>query len=281
MAIKILCDSAADFDIEEINALGLLYVPIPVLFGDEMVADGINITKDQFYDRLASDPVFPTTSQPAPGAFVDHFNQAKKDGDEIIAILIPSGLSGTYQNALLAKNISGYDKIHIIDSQNIAACLRILIEKAVQMRDAGADAASIVDAIEELKPRIHVHAALDTLDNLCRGGRLTRAQAGIGELVNIKPVVTLDSEGHVAMVSKALGKCKACGALIKIFAAQELDPDYPVYYIYSHTTDNVDLFKSKMNASGYRTDGAGTYNLGPTIGTHIGPGAFGVCYVTK
>ncbi len=281
MSVKILCDSAADFTAKEIEEMGLLYVPIPVLFGDDSYAVGVNITHDEFYDKLAASPVFPTTSQPAPADFIDHFARAKDDGDEIVAILIPAGLSGTYQNANLAKNIVGYDGIHIIDGQNIVAALRIVIEKACKMRDDGASALEIVNTVSELKSRTHVYAALDTLENLYRGGRLTKAAAGIGELANIKPVVTLNEDGHVAIVQKALGKCKACGSLVKLLASQNLDSDYPVYYIYSKDTQNVDLLKTKMNNAGINTDGCGTFNLGPTIGTHIGPGAFGICFVAK
>ena len=202
MAVKLLCDSSADFDIEEIKALDLLYVPIPVMFGDETFIEGENITKDEFYKKLTNNPNFPTTSQPSPAMFLDHFKEAKKNGDEIVAILIPEALSGTLQNANMAKNMSEYDNIHIVDGFNIAAALRILIEHAVKLRDAGKSALEIYEALNELRNRTKVYAALDTLENLYRGGRLSKAAAGIGELANLKPVVTLDENGAVAVCSK-------------------------------------------------------------------------------
>lgn len=147
MSVKILCDSSADFSIEEIKAMDLLYVPIPVLFNEETYVEGTNITKDEFYEMLETNPVFPTTSQPSPADFLNYFEKAKEDGDEIVAILIPEALSGTLQNANLAKNMSGYDKIHIVDCYNIAAALRIMIETAVKLRDEGKAAAQIIEAL--------------------------------------------------------------------------------------------------------------------------------------
>ena len=231
MAVKILCDSSADFNIEEIRALDLLYVPIPVMFGDETYIEGENITKDEFYKKLTSDPNFPTTSQPSPAMFLDCFKEAKKNNDEIVAILIPEALSGTLQNANMAKNMTEYDNIHIVDGLNIAAALRILVEHAVKLRDEGKSALEIYEELNELRTRTKVYAALDTLENLYRGGRLSKAAAGIGELANLKPVVTLDENGAVAVCSKAIGKNKAIGNIIKHLETLTLDKNFPIYFL--------------------------------------------------
>lgn len=279
MAVKILCDSSADFDIEEIKALDLLYVPIPVMFGDETFIEGENITKDEFYKKLTNNPNFPTTSQPSPAMFLDYFKEAKKNGDEIVAILIPEALSGTLQNANMAKNMSEYDNIHIVDGFNIAAALRILIEHAVKLRDAGKSALEIYEALNELRNRTKVYAALDTLENLYRGGRLSKAAAGIGELANLKPVVTLDENGAVAVCSKAIGKNKAIGNIIKHLDTLTLDKNFPIYFVYSDDDTNAKLLKDKLVTAGYNVADSRLCNLGPTLGTHVGIGAYGVAYV--
>lgn len=281
MAVKILCDSSADFNIEEIKALDLLYVPIPVMFGDDTYIEGQNITKDQFYEMLQTNPAFPTTSQPSPAEFLDYFKEAKKNNDEVVAILIPKALSGTYQNANLAKTMSEYDNIYIVDGLNIAAALRILIEHAVKLRDEGKSASDIAAELTELRTHTKVYAALDTLENLYRGGRLTKAAAGIGELANLKPVVTLDEKGAVSVCSKAIGKNKAIGNIIKHLDSLELDKDYPFYFVYSNDTTNALALQNKLVSNGYDVADAKLCNLGPTLGTHVGIGAFGVAYVYK
>ena len=281
MAVKILCDSSADFDIEEIKALDLLYVPIPVMFGDETFIEGENITKDEFYQKLTTLPDFPTTSQPSPASFLDYFKEAKKNNDEIVAIIIPEALSGTFQNAHMAKNMAEYDNIYLVDGLNIAAALRILIEHAVKLRDEGKSAAEIAEEITSLRTRTKVYAALDTLENLYRGGRLSKAAAGIGELANLKPVVTLDEKGAVMVCSKAIGKNKAIGNIIKHLDTLELDENFPLYFVYSDDTANVTILKDKLIAAGYNVKDSKLCNLGPTLGTHVGIGAYGVSYVEK
>lgn len=281
MSVKILCDSSADLSIEEIKEMGLLYVPIPVMFGDETYIEGTNITKDEFYNKLSSETNFPTTSQPSPASFLDFFEEAKENGDEIVAIIIPEALSGTIQNANLAKNMADYDNIYIVDGYNIASALRIIIETAVKLRDEGKSAAEIVDVITELRTRTHLYAALDTLENLYKGGRLTKAAAGIGELANLKPVVTLDETGKVIVCHKTIGKNKAASTIIKHFGELNIDSDYPVYFLYSHNTDNVENLRSKMLSANFDVADSKACNLGPVLGTHVGIGAFGIAYVEK
>ncbi len=281
MAVKILCDSSADLSMEDIKSMELLYVPIPVLFGDETYIEGKNITKDEFYNMLETNPNFPTTSQPSPVSFLEHFEAAKENGDEIVAILIPEALSGTLQNANLAKTMAEYDNIYIVDGFNIAAALRILIETAVKLRDEGKSAREIADTLTQLRTRTKIYAALDTLENLYRGGRLTKAAAGIGELANLKPVVTLDETGKVAVCNKTLGKNKACSSIIKHFSELNIDSDYPVYFVFSKETSNVETLRDKMVSAGFDVSENPAYNLGPLLGTHVGIGAFGIAYVIK
>ena len=281
MSVKILCDSSADLDINEIKEMNLLYVPIPVIFGEDTYLEGTNIDKDKFYDMLASNPNFPTTSQPSPALFLDYFEEARDNGDEIVAILIPEALSGTLQNANLAKNMSGYDKIHIVDGCTIAAALRILIETAVKLRDEGKTAIEIVSVLNNLKQRTKVYAALDTLENLYKGGRLTKAAAGIGEFANLKPVVTLDETGKVTIAHKSIGKNKAASNIIKHFSELNIDGRYPVYFIYSNITENMEMLRSKLIASRIDVTHNKACNLGPVLGTHVGTGAFGLAYVVK
>ncbi len=281
MSIQILCDSSADFTQQEISDLNLLYIPIPVLFGEESFAEGVNMTKDEFYTKLKTSPLFPTTSQPSPDEFVKVFQQAKNHGDEIIALLIPNALSGTLQSACLAKSIVQYDKIHIIDSLSAAAALRILITEAVDMCKKGYSCEEIITTIEQLKTKTHIYAALDTLENLHRGGRLTKAQTGIGEFAGIKPIITLTEEGKVILAHKSLGKSKACKEIIRHITSLNIDKRYPLHFIYSHNKDNLNLLISKLEKSTTAYQNCESFDIGPTIGTHIGTGAYGICCILK
>lgn len=281
MSVKILCDSTADFEMSEIEAMNLLYVPLPVILNGKTYYDGIDLTKSDFYKLMAESNDFPSTSQPSPSDFLNFFKEAKENDDELVVLTISSALSGTYQNAELAKSMSGYDKIYIVDSLCLVAALRIMVEKAVAMRDDGYSAKEIADTMKDLSRRTRIFAGLDTLENLYKGGRLTKAQAGIGEFAGIKPVVTVNREGSVEITGKVIGKCKACTTIIKQFEKNERDKDYPVYFVYSGNDTNEKLLRSKICAGGYDFDSNPSYNLGPTIATHIGEGAFGICYISK
>ena len=140
MAVRILIDSASDFDIKEATARDLLFVPLSINFGDTSYADGVTIEKNQFYEMLLHGDIYPKTAQPAPDLFLEHFNAAKESGDELVALVISSGLSGTLQSALIAKDLCDYDGIHVVDSLNCVTGLRLLVDVAVKMRDEGASA---------------------------------------------------------------------------------------------------------------------------------------------
>lgn len=279
MAIKIVTDSSADYDLSEIEQKGITLVPITFCFGDKTYRDGYDITKDEFFDRLVNDDEIPKTAQPSPQTFADVFEQAKENSDTVIAILLSSMISGTVQSAVIAKDMVEYDDIYIIDGASASVGLKILVDKAVEMADNGYSAKEIVDAIEEVKKRAVVIAVLDTLDNLCKGGRLTKTQANLGTLVNIKPVIKVGEDGSVSLLSKNIGKAKAMKKLIGEFEKRPADSEYPVYVIYSYQKDNCIKMYSEMMEQGLLAEDCPVMQIGGAIGTHIGPRAFGLAYV--
>lgn len=277
--IRILVDSSSDFTLEEIRAQGLDLVPLHVNFGDRCYEDTIELERNHFYELLIEGTDFPTTSQPSPQAFLEIFEEVREKGDEIICILLSSALSGTCQSANIAKNMADYDHIHIFDSLSATHMIRIMVQKAISLRDQGADAAAILDALANLAPRVKVAAALDTLTYLQKGGRLSKTAAAIGEAASLKPIITISQEGTVSVIGKSLGKNKAISFLLKHLACVSADPAYPVHTVYTYGTENCERLEEKMTASGY-TIGS-RFQVGSTIGTHIGPGVFGVIYVEK
>lgn len=281
MAIRIITDSAADYSAEEIAKRKITCIPMSVTFGEKEYLDGKDITKEEFFELLIMSKDFPKTSQPAPANFLECFEEAKESGDTVIAILISSALSGTFQNANLARNMAEYENVYIIDSKTASLGMRILVDRAVKMRDAGASATEIVKEVESLKSRIRIYAGLDTLEYLAKGGRISKAAATIGNLANLKPLITITEEGSVSLCGKQMGIRHACKQVSKLVMTDEPDLDCPIYFLYSYDQKNCAAFLHTLKKNGLEIGSPKVRGIGPTIGTHIGTGAFGIVYVAK
>lgn len=279
MAIKIITDSTAEYEIQELQAKNILVVPMAIQFNEKTYLDGVNLSKEEFFDYLIHTKDFPTTSQPSPEAFLKHFEEAKANNDEVIVILISSALSGTVQSAMIAKQMADYDKIFIIDSLTATVGIKMLVDKAVMMRHEGYNAEAITEVLESLKGKVKVYAAIDTLEYLCQGGRLSKVQAGIGTLAHLKPIVSLDETGVLNVVSKSIGLAKARGQIIKLLQQSALNSEYPLHLIYAYDKENCLKLKEKLEQNDIEVKDEAIYAIGPTIGTHSGPGTFGVVFV--
>jgi len=281
MAVRILTDSSSDYEANEIKEKDISMVPIAVSFGEEHYLDGIDINKDTFYKKLLNSDIFPKTAQPAPRDFLKFFNEAKEAGDDIIAILLSSGLSGTVQSANIAKQICEYDNLYIIDSVHAVTGVRLLVDTAVKLRNEGKNGREIYEEISSLVKRLRSVVMVDTLEYLHKGGRLTKVQAALGEAVNMKPIISIDSKGKLYMKDKSLGKARAYKKIIKEFKKIDRDENYPVYFPYSNEKENGLDFVNKLIISGENVDEKYLYNIGPTVGAHLGSGTFGFTMVEK
>lgn len=277
--IRIIVDSSSDYQLEELKQKNMELVPISVTIGEHSYLDGIDLNRDAFYKMLTETSDFPKTAQPSTQAFLDIFLDAKEKGDDCICILLSSGLSRTCQGACIARDMADYDNIYIIDSLAAICLIQVLAERACALRDQGYAAKDIVAEVEKLKSRVKVAAALDTLEYLYRGGRLSKTAATIGELANLKPMITITEEGTIGIIGKAIGRNKAITSLIKHVKENELDPDYPIYSLYTYGTENSEKFEERLESAEIHP--AARLQVGPTIGTHIGPNAFGIMYVIK
>ena len=276
--IRILVDTSSDYTVDEIKAKGMELVPLHITFGEKDYKDAYDLSKNGFYELLTSGEEFPKTSQPTPQDFVDAFEKVQESGDELIAILLSSKLSGTFQSATLAKNIVEYENIHLVDSLGATHMVRLMADYARELAEAGKSAKEIVTALEELKSKIKVLAVVDTLEYLCKGGRVNRTTAAIGEMAKVKPMITV-AEGEVAVIGKSLGKNKAIGNLLKALGECEVDERFPMYSVSTFGTENCEVFEKRLAAEGYNAKER--LQVGATIGTHVGPGVFGVIFVTK
>lgn len=277
--IRILVDSSSDYLMEEIKEKNLEIAPIGIVIGNETYFDGQNLERDHFYEILKESEAFPQTSQPSPQEFLDIFKDAKEKHDDLVCILLSSALSGTYQSAVLAKQMADYERIFLIDSLSASFNIKILADYALDLVAQRKTTEEIVTAVEGMKSKVKVYAALDTLEYLARGGRISKATAAIGQLANIKPIITISEQGEVTLLGKALGKNKAISQILQYLGELEIDSRFPVYAIYSYGTENCEHFQEKLSQTGVSV--ARQMQIGPTIGTHVGPGAFGIVFVRK
>lgn len=280
--IRIIIDSACDMPKAKADELKLDFLPLKTIFGEEEFLDGINITHEDFYNRLENSKVNPTTSQISPADYEGIYEDVKKCGDTAIVITLSSKLSGTYQSANIARD--GYeDCIYIVDSENVTLGEQLLILYACQLRDKGLSVTEIVASLETKKKDIHVVAALDTLEYLQRGGRISKTVAVAGNLLSIKPVIAIEN-GEVSLVAKARGTKNAQSqvtATVKSYG--KIDFSMPTAYVYSGLNDEhlQKYIKDVANAWENQIDAIPVYSIGSTIGTHVGPGAYGIAFFVK
>lgn len=279
--LRIITDSCSDFENHELKKLNITAIPLCVIFGSEEYKENVNLSKDEFYEKLRSNPNHPTTSQPTPDDFCKVFEKFKQQGDEVLGIFISSKLSGTYQCANLAKQMAEYDNCYIVDSLSATIGERVLVEYAVKLRDEGLSAKEIYQKLEDVKEKLHIYASLETLEYLKRGGRISASAAAIGTLANLKPIIHVGKEGVVETIAKAIGLKKAASTVIKYFEDASCNTEFPVYLIYSNISDNALILREALAKKGYIIHDKNICNIGAAIGTHVGPGAFGIVFMEK
>lgn len=270
--IKIVTDSTSYITKEFAENENIAVVALNYVFDGVSYKEGFKGEFDQFFEKLGSTKFFPTTSQPSAGEFVEVFENALIDNDEIIAILLSSKLSGTYNSAMLAKNILENKSITIIDTETSASNLRYLIEDAIELVKDGKSSVEIRAFIDEKKHSMQVYLTADTLEYLSRGGRLSSLQSTVGNLLNIKPVLQL-KDGELSLLEKVRGKNKALAAMI-----DKIPEDVSKIAI-CHTVNIDEALKIKNNLEEKFPNALITIDeLGPVIGAHLGPKAIGICF---
>lgn len=279
--VRIVTDSAADFEPEELVRLGVESVSLGVSFGEAFYRENETLTKARFYALLQERREFPKTSQPSPREFQRIFRQAREAGEEVLGIFLSSGLSGTFQGAALAGRELGQGACFLVDSLTASAGQRILVEHAAALRDEGKSAGEIAAVLEELKGRVALYACLDTLKYLQKGGRISSAAAVIGAVAGVKPILTVTKEGRPEIVSRALGMGRAVSYLRKQLREKEPDLRFPVYLMYTHVRENALLLQRALREEGILVPDGSLADVGAAIGSHIGPNACGLVYVRK
>ena len=276
MAIKIVTDSTADIPQNLAEDLGIAVIPLYAKFGDKSYRDRVDIFEEEFYKKLISDPVHPTTSQPSPQDFADVYSELSQDASGIISVHISGKLSGTCNSALRAKEmVSEKCPIEVVDSEMVSMGLGLIAIEAANIANSGKDFQQVVKEVKQLIPHTHVWALFDTLKYLAKGGRIGKAKSLLGSVLNIKPILTV-KDGEMAPATQARSREKGIGLLYN-FASNCTDiKDLSV--MYTTTPDEAKILANRLGAI-FDRDRIQIARLGSALGVHAGPGALAVALI--
>ena len=279
--VRIITDSAADFEPFELEKWNIACIPLKVMLGNTEYEENLNLSKDQFFSLLASTGDTPKTSQPSPDHLMDLFAEAKQAGDEAVYITISSAISGTYQTAVMTREDAESDDCYVFDSRNATGGQRLLVEYAVCLRDAGKSAKEILEALEVVRDKVVLFACIDTLEYLYRGGRISQTVYKLGTMAQVKPIIRVSEEGAIEVPAKAMGMRKGMDQLVKKLEAQKPSTDHKIYVMYTADRTIGQTLAQKASALGYEIPEEQIVQGGAAIGSHIGPNACGIVYVAE
>jgi len=273
MAFKIVTDSTADIPQALAKELGITVIPLYVQFGHNTYRDRVDISEEEFYERLLSDPVHPTTSQPSPQDFTGVYDELSKHANGIISIHISSKLSGTCNSALRGKEIVGAKcPIEVVDSDMVSMGLGLIAVGAVAIASSGKDFQQVVEEVKKLITQTHVWALFDTLKYLAMGGRIGKAKAFLGSVLNIKPILAV-KDGEMVPVTQARNRDKGIDLLYG-FASKFIDID-DLAVMYTTTPVEASTLADRLGTI-FDRNKIKIARLGSALGVHAGPGALAI-----
>jgi DegV family protein with EDD domain len=275
--IKIFSDSTMDLPKSYIDEHNISIVPLYVRFGEESYKDMFDLDSDAFYRKMAQTTVFPSTSQPSPQDFVDAYRPFVDEGYGIVSIHISSKLSGSYNSAVqAAKMLSGAD-ITVIDGMSASIGTGLIVLAAARAAKEGKSKQEVLDIANSLIPKVRVIFTVDSLDHLQRGGRIGKAQAFLGSVLNVKPLLILE-DGVIHPKERVRGQAKLFRRVLEVVGEDiKKDEGVKVALIHAGVPDTVERLKKEIETS-FKVDELILSKIGSVIGAHTGPGAWGVIY---
>jgi len=269
MAVKIVTDSVADLPSQVVEELGITVVPLNVRFGEEVYRDGIDLTAEQFYDKLKQSEILPVTSVPSPAAFAEAYNKLAEETDEILVITISSRLSGTYEVALQSIGLMKRKcRVEVIDSHWVVMAEGFMVIAAARAAQAGANFDEVLDITHRNTERVDLRAAFDTLEYLKRGGRIGAAQAFLGSVLKINPIITL-RDGVIEPVGRTRSRAMAIDHLYKFAVSYSHIEEVAVED--AACPDDAELLVERLDSK-FPRERIYRSKTTPVIGTHTGPG---------
>ncbi len=276
--VKIVIDSTADIPRNLAEEHGITVVPLNVHFGDKTYLDYVELTSSNFYDLLQKSPDHPRTSQPSPGDFAKVFGELTKDGSAVVAILVSEALSGTYQSAVMAKDMVPGRRIEVIDSRLASMGTTLAAVAAAKAARAGKSVEETVRLANDIVARMGVIFAVDTLEYLARNGRIGKAQALLGTLLSVKPLLTLEG-GVVAPLEKVRGEKKVIPRMVEIMGEklEAARPPARVAVAHAACPERAEALRAAVQEA-HRPEEIILGGLGAVVGTHVGPGTVAVMW---
>ena len=278
MAIKVVTDSTSDLPADVAESLGIEVVPLNVHFGSDVYKDRVNLMPDTFYDKLINGDVLPTTSQPSVGEFIDVYERLGSDADGIVSVHISEKLSGTMNSARLASQQANADcPIEVVDTFQVSMGVGICAMEAAEVANSGGNMNQVILAARNAVTRSQCFFMLETLEFLQKGGRIGKAQALIGNLLKIRPMLMLQG-GEVHPLGRERTRRKGIAKLVD--TVEELAPISGLAVMYSTALDEAQTLA--QNISKFMIEGREPMMLqiGPVIGTYAGPDTLGIALIS-
>ena len=275
MAVKIVTDSTSDIPAELISELGITVVPVCLLFGEETYRDRIDMSEDEFYEKLTKDPRHPTTTQPTPKDFDEVYKKLSVETDGIISIHLSKKLSGTYGSAAQsAKNINNCP-IEVIDTNSVSMGLGLVVLEAAKMAKAGKSYQNIIAEVNKIIADVHVVALFDTLKYLSKGGRIGKGKALLGSMLSVKPMLTL-KEGEFEPLGQVRNYNKGIDKLLQILGSYKTVTELAV--VHSTTPEEAKVLADRATSI-LAKEHIQIARLGPALGAHGGPKVLVVAFI--
>lgn len=280
MGIRIVVDSTSDLTDEIIEKYNIKMVPLTVNFENESFLDKVELSTKEFFDKLEAAEKLPTTTLVSPGTFVEVFSEILLEGDQVLGLFIASELSGTYDSARMAKDMIGSEDIHLIDTKSVCLGSFALVLEAIRLVEEKKPIEEIVNELEALKEKTVVVAALDTLKYLEKGGRLSKGQAVIGSLLNIKPIIAV-KDGKISVIDKIRGRNKTIKWFDEWIEKNNFDlSDKKVLLFHGRAYEQLKVLRNTIEEK-YNIKNIIEQEIGAVIGTHAGPGVLGIGFINK
>ncbi len=274
--MQIVTDSSCDLPKELIEKLKILVVPLQIEINGMDYVDGINLSHQEFYEKMAASPALPKTSQPSPQSYLDAFREGIKHHGEVLSIHLSSRLSGTYEGALMVKDELGED-IEVFDTLTGSIGVGLQVLKACELMKEGLQKTAIIERLKEYREQMRVVVYLETLENAVKGGRVSKPKEFVANLLNLKPVVHVD-DGYVKILKTIRGKKKAMRLLIDEMERKNVDYQSRTVAITHCDCLEEALELKKEIIDRFNPSEVMLTTMGPVIGTHAGAGGLLVCF---
>jgi len=277
--LVIVADSAADLPHSIRDELGIIVVPLYVNWSGNTYKDGVDLVPADFYPRLKQEDKLPTTSQPTPGTYLELFNELLAEGKDILCLTLSSGLSGTYSSAITAKGmLDDQERVEVLDTMAASIGEGMLILEAVRLAKQGLGLKEIIPPLKDKISRLRSIFTINTLENLVKGGRLSLIQGGLGALLDIKPILHLDTQGKIVPLTKVRSRKKALAKLEEELQKQGKDLQGQIMGV-SHAHDpKLGAEMAKMLKDRYGAEEVILGEIGAVIGTHTGEGCIALFF---